>query len=105
VNKANKKYQPQSEASTAQSASKNQSGPFLLDLLLHATWFFGTWIWTHFFSGLGHFGMRPATDTAIARIARERHGVQERTRLPLKVTKPGTWKSETYQVPYEEIEA
>lgn len=31
--------------------------------------------------------------------------VQERTRLPLKVTKRGTWKSETYEVPYEEIEA
>jgi hypothetical protein len=30
------------------------------------------------------------------------HDVQERTRLPLKVTKPGTWTSETYEVPYED---
>jgi hypothetical protein len=28
-----------------------------------------------------------------------------RTRLPLKITKPGTWKSETFEVPYEEFEA
>ena len=34
------------------------------------------------------------------------HEIQQRTRLPLKVTKPGTWKSETFEVPYEEeIEA
>lgn len=30
------------------------------------------------------------------------HEVHERTRLPMKVTKPGTWKSETFDVPYEE---
>jgi hypothetical protein len=28
--------------------------------------------------------------------------VQSRTRLPMKITKPGTWKSETFEVPYEE---
>ncbi len=28
--------------------------------------------------------------------------VLERTHLPLKITKPGTWKSETYEVPYED---
>jgi len=28
-----------------------------------------------------------------------------RTRLPLKITQPGTWKSETFDVPYEEFEA
>lgn len=27
----------------------------------------------------------------------------KRTHLPLQVTKPGTWKSETFEVPYEEI--
>jgi hypothetical protein len=27
-----------------------------------------------------------------------------RTRLPLKVTEPGAWKSETFDVPYEEFE-
>lgn len=32
------------------------------------------------------------------------HDIRERSRLPLKVTKPGTWKSETYEVPYEENE-
>jgi hypothetical protein len=31
--------------------------------------------------------------------------VQTRTRLPLKIKKPGTWKSETFEVPYEEVEA
>jgi len=33
------------------------------------------------------------------------HDVHERSRLPMKVTKPGTWKSESFEVPYEEIEA
>jgi hypothetical protein len=34
------------------------------------------------------------------------HEIHQRTRLPLRVTKPGTWKSETFEVPYEEeIEA
>lgn len=28
--------------------------------------------------------------------------IQKRTRLPMKVTNPGTWKSETFEVPYEE---
>jgi hypothetical protein len=31
--------------------------------------------------------------------------VHRRTRLPLKITRPGTWKSETFEVPYEEFEA
>jgi len=31
--------------------------------------------------------------------------IQKRTRLPLKVTRPGTWKAETIEVPYEEVEA
>jgi hypothetical protein len=30
--------------------------------------------------------------------------IQKRTRLPLKITQPGTWKSETFEVPYEEEE-
>lgn len=30
--------------------------------------------------------------------------IRERTRLPMKVTKPGTWKTQTYEVPYEEYE-
>lgn len=30
--------------------------------------------------------------------------IQKRTRLPLKVTKPGTWKAETFEVPYNEFE-
>lgn len=29
------------------------------------------------------------------------HEIQQRTRLPLKIIKPGTWKSETIEVPYE----
>jgi hypothetical protein len=33
------------------------------------------------------------------------HDVHERTRLPLNVTKPGTWKSETDEIPYEEDRA
>jgi hypothetical protein len=31
--------------------------------------------------------------------------VHRRTRLPMKITRPGTWKSETFEVPYEEFEA
>jgi hypothetical protein len=31
--------------------------------------------------------------------------VRERTRLPLKVTEPGTWKSEKFEIPYREFEA
>jgi len=31
--------------------------------------------------------------------------VHRRTRLPMKVRRPGTWKSETFEVPYEEFEA
>jgi hypothetical protein len=30
--------------------------------------------------------------------------IQKRTRLPLKLTRPGTWKSETIEVPYEDVE-
>jgi hypothetical protein len=32
------------------------------------------------------------------------HEIRERTRLPLQVTRPGTWKSEIIEVPYEEVE-
>lgn len=32
------------------------------------------------------------------------HEIHKRTRLPMKITKPGTWKAETYEVPYEEYE-
>jgi len=32
------------------------------------------------------------------------HEIRERTRLPLKVTRPGTWTSKTIEVPYEEVE-
>lgn len=32
------------------------------------------------------------------------HEIQKRTRLPIKVTRPGTWKSETVEVPYKEVE-
>ena len=31
------------------------------------------------------------------------HEIHERTRLPMKVTKPGTFKAETFEVPYEEL--
>src|SRR5207302_9538241 len=30
--------------------------------------------------------------------------IQKRTRLPMKLTRPGTWNSETIEVPYEEVE-
>jgi len=30
--------------------------------------------------------------------------IRARTRLPLKLTRPGTWKTETIEVPYEEVE-
>lgn len=30
--------------------------------------------------------------------------IQKRTRLPLKLTRPGTWKAETIEVPYEDFE-
>lgn len=33
------------------------------------------------------------------------HEIQKRTRLPIKITKPGTWKAETFEVPYEEVAA
>jgi hypothetical protein len=32
------------------------------------------------------------------------HDVRERTRLPMKLTQPGTWKSEIFEVPYEEAD-
>ena len=31
--------------------------------------------------------------------------IRERTRLPLTIARPGTWKTDTIEVPYEEIEA
>ena len=31
--------------------------------------------------------------------------VHKRTRLPMKITRPGTWKSETFEVPYQEFGA
>jgi hypothetical protein len=31
--------------------------------------------------------------------------VRRRTRLPLKITEPGTWKSEKFEIPYREFEA
>jgi hypothetical protein len=31
--------------------------------------------------------------------------IQKRTRLSMKVTRPGTWKAETIEIPYEEVEA
>jgi hypothetical protein len=31
--------------------------------------------------------------------------IRERTRLPLKIARPGAWKTETIEVPYGEIEA
>ncbi len=31
--------------------------------------------------------------------------VHSRTRLPMEITRPGTWKSETFEVPYEDFEA
>jgi hypothetical protein len=33
------------------------------------------------------------------------HEIHQRTRLPMKLTRPGTWKSETFEVPYEETAA
>ena len=33
------------------------------------------------------------------------HEIQKRTRLAMKVTRPGTWKSETFEVPCEESES
>lgn len=33
-----------------------------------------------------------------------RHEIHKRTRLPMKVTRPGTWKAEIFEVPYEEVE-
>jgi Bacterial PH domain len=33
--------------------------------------------------------------------AQFQHEIHERTRLPMKITRPGTWKSETLEVPYE----
>src|SRR5947199_239153 len=32
------------------------------------------------------------------------HEIQKRTRLAMKITRPGTWNSETIEVPYEEVE-
>lgn len=33
------------------------------------------------------------------------HDIRQRTRLPLKVTQPGTWGAENFEVPYEEVAA
>lgn len=35
---------------------------------------------------------------------RFQYEIHKRTRLPLKITRPGTWKSETFDVPFEEEE-
>ena len=32
------------------------------------------------------------------------HEIQKHTRLPIKVTRPGTWKAETIEVPYDDVE-
>lgn len=32
------------------------------------------------------------------------HEIQKRTRLPIQVTRPGAWNSETVEVPYKEVE-
>ena len=34
-----------------------------------------------------------------------REEIHRRTRLPIKIARPGTWKTETFEIPYEEIEA
>jgi len=34
-----------------------------------------------------------------------REEIHRRTRLPMKIARPGTWKTETFEIPYEEIEA
>ncbi len=34
-----------------------------------------------------------------------RDEIHKRTRLPIKIARPGTWKTETFEIPYEEIEA
>jgi hypothetical protein len=36
--------------------------------------------------------------------AQFQYEIHKRTRLPMKVTQPGTWKSKTFEVPYEEVE-
>jgi hypothetical protein len=46
---------------------------------------------------INHFGFN-------AEPALFQHEVHKRTRLPMKVTKPGTWKAETFEVPYQEVE-
>jgi len=33
------------------------------------------------------------------------NAIQTRTRLPMKLIRPGAWKTETIEVPYEEVEA
>jgi len=33
------------------------------------------------------------------------NAIQTRTRLPMKLTLPGTWKTQTIEVPYEEVES
>jgi len=37
--------------------------------------------------------------------AQFQYEIQERTRLPLKITQPGTWKSKTFELPYDDDEA
>ena len=64
----------------------------------------------HFNSGNRQFIVRASDGRRIAHAgfnadpALFQTEVRKRTRLPLKVTQPGTWKSETFEVPYQEFE-
>lgn len=65
----------------------------------------------HFNSGNRQFAVRASDGRKITHAgfnsdpATFQTVIRERTRLPLKITRPGTWKSETYEVPYEEFQA
>ncbi len=65
----------------------------------------------HFNSGNRQFTVRATDGRKISHagfnvdVGQFQAEVLARTRLPLKITKPGTWKSETFEVPYKEFEA
>src|SRR5262249_17734105 len=65
----------------------------------------------HYKTGNKQFGVRAKDGRKISHAgfnadqAQFVHNIHERTRLPMKVTQPGTWKSDTIEVPYEEVPA
>jgi hypothetical protein len=64
----------------------------------------------HYNTGNNQFSVRDSSGRKITHGGFNADGekflneIRERTRLPLKISRPGTWKTETIVVPYQEVE-